>query len=164
MYVRQNLHDAMMQLRREETPRTFWIDAICINQNDDMEKSQQVSQMVEIYANACSTAMWLGKEDILPAWVWTTITRLVERSDSYRALFDNNNGRYRLTFGPQIFRSWDMLLESTYFSRSWVTQEIVMSRHLILTCGSNRLDLTYLWMNSLESLKFRGDLQCRKQP
>lgn len=41
-WVTENLHAALEQLRerRDETP--IWIDAICINQADEIEKSNQV--------------------------------------------------------------------------------------------------------------------------
>ena len=38
----------------------LWIDAICINQMDDPEKSAQVRLMTEIYAQAAETIIWLG--------------------------------------------------------------------------------------------------------
>ncbi len=42
---------------------TFWIDAICINQADDMEKSHQVRLMTDIYSRASSVWAWLGSEE-----------------------------------------------------------------------------------------------------
>lgn len=44
----------MYFLRREQPqePQLFWIDAICINQNDNVEKSRQIPWMQEIYENA----------------------------------------------------------------------------------------------------------------
>ncbi|KAJ4299542.1 hypothetical protein N0V90_004788 [Kalmusia sp. IMI 367209] len=38
----------------------FWIDAICINQEDDLEKSSQVALMGEIYKKAVNAIVWLG--------------------------------------------------------------------------------------------------------
>ena len=43
--------------------RTLWIDAICINQSDDVEKSQQVQLMRGIYATADHVLIWTGEED-----------------------------------------------------------------------------------------------------
>lgn len=47
--VTQNLHDALLKLRDKEKARTLWIDAICINQQDLSERSQQVTIMRQIY-------------------------------------------------------------------------------------------------------------------
>jgi hypothetical protein len=41
----------------------FWIDALCINQNDDKEKSSEVSKMDEIYSEAAEVICWLGPAD-----------------------------------------------------------------------------------------------------
>jgi hypothetical protein len=41
----------------------IWIDAVCINQSDDVEKSWQVAQMGEIYKGAAKTLLYLGPED-----------------------------------------------------------------------------------------------------
>ncbi|CAM1503541.1 Fc.00g011320.m01.CDS01 [Cosmosporella sp. VM-42] len=38
----------------------IWIDALCINQQDDIEKSRQVLRMTSIYKQACKVLVWLG--------------------------------------------------------------------------------------------------------
>lgn len=40
-----------------------WIDALCINQVDDAEKSHQFAMMGDIYANAKEVLVYLGDED-----------------------------------------------------------------------------------------------------
>lgn len=45
-----------------QEPWCFWIDAICINQNDEVEKSAQVKSMGEIYRGAVEVLIWLGSE------------------------------------------------------------------------------------------------------
>jgi len=41
--------------------RIFWIDAICINQNDDIEKGHQVASMAKIYAKVSGVIVWFGE-------------------------------------------------------------------------------------------------------
>jgi hypothetical protein len=41
---------------------TIWVDAVCINQGDDAEKSWQVQMMHTIYENAYVVLIWLGPE------------------------------------------------------------------------------------------------------
>ena len=61
--VSQNLFFALANLRRAETPRLLWVDALCINQADLAERSAQVAIMRRIYENATRTVVWLGIGD-----------------------------------------------------------------------------------------------------
>lgn len=38
----------------------LWIDAICLNQNDNVEKAHQIGLMGGIYAKGATTDVWLG--------------------------------------------------------------------------------------------------------
>ncbi|KAF8852372.1 HET-domain-containing protein, partial [Acephala macrosclerotiorum] len=51
-FVRENLWLALRCLRLEDGPRTFWIDAICIDQSNIPERNHQVDQMGRIYSQA----------------------------------------------------------------------------------------------------------------
>lgn len=42
-------------------PCWLWIDSICINQKDDKDKSEQVTQMGSIYIQAERIVIWLGE-------------------------------------------------------------------------------------------------------
>ncbi|KAM0540538.1 hypothetical protein ACHAPJ_013586 [Fusarium lateritium] len=57
-----NLHAALRALRRSDVHRLIWADAICINQNDVEERSQQVRLMGKIFSGACQVIVWLGEE------------------------------------------------------------------------------------------------------
>ncbi|KAL1877942.1 hypothetical protein Daus18300_002296 [Diaporthe australafricana] len=60
--VSKNLLSALRHLRRKVcNDRLFWIDAICINQQDPEEKTRQVRIMGHIYERASSVIVWLGE-------------------------------------------------------------------------------------------------------
>ncbi|KAH8123819.1 HET-domain-containing protein [Trichoderma asperelloides] len=61
--VTQNLDSALRHLRDEGKERILWIDAICINQNDDQERGFQVNLMKDIYRMAHAVVIWLGEAD-----------------------------------------------------------------------------------------------------
>ncbi|OOF91498.1 hypothetical protein ASPCADRAFT_9426 [Aspergillus carbonarius ITEM 5010] len=51
---------------RELDPRPvmyLWVDALCINQDDLMERKEQVTLMSRIYTKATMVLVWLGIED-----------------------------------------------------------------------------------------------------
>lgn len=55
------LFDALRRLRLRDRQRTIWIDAICINQNDIIERNVQVQNMREIYSKADNVLIWVGE-------------------------------------------------------------------------------------------------------
>ena len=61
--VTANLHSALQHLRLKEKPRHVWIDALCIDQLNNKEKSAQVQLMGDIYRRASRVLAWLGKAE-----------------------------------------------------------------------------------------------------
>jgi hypothetical protein len=58
--VTLNLRTALEHLRQKHEDVVIWVDAVCIDQNNPEEKSDQVQIMTEIYASAKCTVVWLG--------------------------------------------------------------------------------------------------------
>ncbi|RSL57986.1 hypothetical protein CEP53_006278 [Fusarium sp. AF-6] len=68
--VTKNLAAALKQIRNrwtlEDSPHrveSLWVDAICINQRDPDERTQQVQLMGRIYKSAAVVLAWLGPAD-----------------------------------------------------------------------------------------------------
>jgi hypothetical protein len=59
--AQRNLKSALHHLRYPDKVRILWVDALCINQSDNEEKSAQVARMGDIYKNAEQTTVWLGE-------------------------------------------------------------------------------------------------------
>jgi hypothetical protein len=59
--VTQNCYSALRRLRNDSV-RCLWIDAICINQNDDNERSAQVRMMDRVFATASRVIIDFGEE------------------------------------------------------------------------------------------------------
>ena len=60
-YVGRSLYHALQRLRSKTEPRKLWIDALCINQNNDSEKTEQVQLMGAVYRAAHRVLIWLGE-------------------------------------------------------------------------------------------------------
>lgn len=62
MRIRDNLYKFLQ--RAKEQGRTsrcpIWIDAVCIDQSNDAEKSVQIPLMSEVYKQAQQVLVWLG--------------------------------------------------------------------------------------------------------
>ncbi|KAF1836927.1 HET-domain-containing protein [Decorospora gaudefroyi] len=59
--VSWNLFTALRRLRKRDRPVLLWADAVCINQEDPLERTHQVSLMGQIYSNSQETVIWLGE-------------------------------------------------------------------------------------------------------
>jgi hypothetical protein len=57
------VNSLLRHLRKETAQHRLWIDAICLNQADNEEKSVQVQLMGEIYSQARKLRIWLGETD-----------------------------------------------------------------------------------------------------
>ncbi|KAH8653526.1 heterokaryon incompatibility protein-domain-containing protein [Xylariales sp. PMI_506] len=101
----------------EELPvlKHFWIDAICINQEDILERGHQVNLMRQIYSMAQTTVAWLGPE----------------HKDSHLAL-ETFAGRSR---GKDERMALATLCEMEYWGRMWIVQEYILSTSLFFLWG-----------------------------
>lgn len=107
-----NLYSALEYLRDKDTARTFWIDAICINQKNEDEKGYQVQLMGPIYRKAEETCLWLGKESADSDLAMRLIGKLDGNDHGSR----NNNPDAR---GLQAIAA---LQKRPWWSRVWVIQ------------------------------------------
>lgn len=139
-----NLDAAIRHLRRRDRPVRLWIDAVCINQGDVIEKNHQVQQMRKIFSAASETVIWLGEgggNTSVAAW------NFLERHSSW-ALNDRQERDYTLpakleedllSFRGE-FRDIEIdVLSRPWFKRLWVFQEAVLSRALSVQCGYRRI-------------------------
>ncbi|KAK4160702.1 heterokaryon incompatibility protein-domain-containing protein [Cladorrhinum sp. PSN259] len=60
--ITRSLADALVDLRLANDDRVLWADAICINQADNVEKSTQVRQMLQVYQSSRRTVAYLGRD------------------------------------------------------------------------------------------------------
>ncbi|KAE9377251.1 HET-domain-containing protein [Stipitochalara longipes BDJ] len=62
--ITKNCDEALRYIRRHNEDRMLWVDAICINQSSDAEKSRQVELMGHIYKSASTVTIWLGPSTV----------------------------------------------------------------------------------------------------
>jgi hypothetical protein len=58
--ITQNLDYALRYLRHRDRNRVLWVDALCINQRNTIERNGQVTMMRDIYQNCSAVIAWLG--------------------------------------------------------------------------------------------------------
>jgi hypothetical protein len=58
-----SLNKALRGLRHKSKPIMLWVDAICINQMDNIEKAQRIRLLPKIFQSAASTYAFLNGDD-----------------------------------------------------------------------------------------------------
>jgi hypothetical protein len=126
--------------------RTIWIDCICINQEDDQEKSQQVVMMDEIYRKANRAILWLGDipDGIMAFSLVEDLCRRVKREKAgegkkYELQLNNATRIWLLEFYNKFdprFSALARILGHPYFCRLWIIQEITFSKEVHMRCGT----------------------------
>ena len=142
--IYSNLYDALLTLRLS-LRRDVWLclDALCIQQEDQEERADQVKQMDKIYTSAEEVIVWLGRPlglryDVLEFMrdFCNVSTRLLDPSTgSIQTRYRNTeiqNASWHSILG--IADSEDKLMDlmiflklCRYFSRLWVLQEVALA-------------------------------------
>ena len=140
--VTDNLLSAILNLAEAE-PRFWWIDALCINQSDLEEKSEQVQIMRSIYQKATQVCVWLGDPDPTSLQLLQKISGNLEAQMMADPELDFSDAGFAKLGLPGIKDpAWGSLvrfLARPYFRRVWVLQELVMARKPIeVACGAMR--------------------------
>ncbi|KAI1458811.1 HET-domain-containing protein [Annulohypoxylon moriforme] len=117
--------DLALRLLLEKGHLSIWVDSICINQQDPLERSHQVTIMREIYSKASRVLVYLGPSANYSDEAIDALHSLARsRPDEPEAL--NDTQKLGLKY----------LFERRYFYRIWVIQEIAMAKSITFYCGN----------------------------
>lgn len=142
--ITQNVDTMLRYLRKKESQCRLWLDAICINQADDDEKSVQVSIMGQIYRRARKTHVWLGEGDGDTATVFSVLhafagaTSQSGSSAKRRYVPPGIVEKMRDCTPQKLFN----FLHHPWFRRRWVIQEVALSHDVRVHIG----DKTISWL------------------
>jgi hypothetical protein len=146
LLITKNLHSA---LRHIGLDGQFWIDAVCINQADDTEKSWQVQQMWAIFHGAEYVAAWLGlaadDSDLVLAQIADVPEMRARDIDGYpdlERLQKLVNWRPPTDF-LSLF-AFSALTKRSYWRRVWIQQELQASQNVWFHCGSKKIHLSLI--------------------
>jgi hypothetical protein len=151
--VRENLSNFLRLARKHGIRDWLWIDAICIDQGNNIERNHQVQQMAEIYRNAKHVLVFpkvLGRlmhwsTRNLYAWHqtpsitrnqvrirrgsavrWRTLKNYLKRPQTFRALTLELLVAYLYCALVQAILSH--ILQSPYFERMLIMQELSLAQ------------------------------------
>jgi hypothetical protein len=107
--VRKNLYHFLQEacLKPRICSKALWIDALCIDQGNNGERTHQVQQMGQIFSSAERVISWLGPNQAIAQY----LTGLPSRSYQRYEMRDDFNS-------------------CEYWSRAWITQEIALAKQV----------------------------------
>jgi hypothetical protein len=189
MYIRgkhkaitRNLFEGLLRIRDSHARERLWVDAVCINQDDVLERSAQVQMMSRIYATAAMVYVWLGEgeSDEIDEEAFAVLScfstdedhehlhrthDLEGRSIDICALRKpaywliafgepGDGGKERLMSALEmILRSFGKIALRRVFKRRWIAQELYFARAPLLCWGHYTLPFEE-FENSLRGLDF----------
>lgn len=130
--VTKNLEAALRHLRTENEIRDLWVDAICINQNDNDERTHQVGMMDVIYQDAQRVIAWLGIERNTDTF--ELISNVARDPDRHWDVKQNPDANDNIA--PGVFTLFAFLKGTEWFQRIWTVQEAVLAKSIIYISGS----------------------------
>jgi hypothetical protein len=159
--IRKNLYEGLIHLfaTHPDMLSAIWIDAVCMDQENEAEKDCQLPRMHDIYAGAESVVIWLGTEN--DGLVFERFDFVVQKVRDQKFVRDDEDG---VTFFNRLLEindgagsgsldlrfihlidvdSWlavRSLAFREYWRRQWVWQEIISSKaDPIVVCGYHTL-------------------------
>lgn len=158
--ITANLETALRALRLPHQDRLLWVDAICIDQSSDVEKSHQVGQMRLVYKLAEQVIIWLGpsSEDIdLLMGLANTLDLHASRTKSWEQEWESivvANGGPATDMFYRAYMALDELLARPWFRRVWIIQEVASARSAVVVCGAKSISSrTFAQMPALIGLE-----------
>ncbi|KAI7771717.1 hypothetical protein LZL87_005993 [Fusarium oxysporum] len=151
-----SLHGALQALRQKHSSVLVWADALCINQKNRDERSQQVQLMPFIYSNADNVVIWLGPEENDSA----RAVRFLDAIATTGEPFGSSNVSKLLAAGAE---NGDLLAVVSLFGREywrrlWVVQEVFNAKRIMVHCGSTCLEWKKYQSASILFSQRRGEL------
>ncbi|KAI0192069.1 ankyrin repeat-containing domain protein [Xylaria flabelliformis] len=155
-----NLHLILHDLRSSKTDRILWIDAICINQRDDLEKGHQVQQMSEIYSSAERVLFCVGRPTELTDLLMDSLRELqgkLQKLNLEESSIKTSWEEVQLQMADNHFipvfeqlealtciqrRGLEYILTQDWFQRVWILQEVANARDALVYCGSKSVSAT----------------------
>ncbi|KAI0164485.1 heterokaryon incompatibility protein-domain-containing protein [Hypoxylon sp. FL1284] len=172
LHVQRNLYYFLVRLRAKQRGLPLWIDAICIEQDENdeeakKEKYRQLAMMGRIYGSAQTVLVWLGESSNITSMPsFPKSLRKIEEVqieyEGFRSEYDIVKVRNKapaFAILPRLegttVESLARLLNRDYFQRAWVVQELVLARQLVFFVGGMEIPSAQL-LNAIQLISACG--------
>ncbi|KAJ9655094.1 hypothetical protein H2198_005950 [Neophaeococcomyces mojaviensis] len=130
--INPNLHHALAALRKhcsQAVEEYFWIDALCIDQNNEEEKGAQISRMASLFQRASQVVAYLGQPDHDSGIV-------IEYIQKRRKSVENFGAADAVLSKQLLSAAISTLFKRAWFSRIWIVQEFSVASTLLFMVGN----------------------------
>lgn len=135
-----------LNLEGDDMSGWYWIDYICITQNNVRERGEQVGNMHHIYQQAEGVDIWLGPAGEDEASQVTDVLRYVlHYADSPSGA---NRTRHERSEHLLPRSDWEILagfFSRRWFHRLWTLQEFALASNVRIMLGDDYINSTLLW-------------------
>ncbi|RYO75454.1 hypothetical protein DL762_009992 [Monosporascus cannonballus] len=131
----QSAYKLLLARRSFWRPRWIWIDAICINQQDEVEKSTQVRLMQEIYKKANQVVVFPGGGVVQARLASIMLYEVFAAQKTYEGTGVDFNKFFFADRQSPRWHAFSELFRSPYFDRVWVIQEVAVGKEVLLYHG-----------------------------
>jgi hypothetical protein len=146
--VRSNLYHALLELSKDIDESLLWVDALCIDQANLLERNTQVALMGDIYSNAAQVIVWLGNGLEPDGTMGTMLPDGFTQSRPLSSRDDAESGAESLTVS-----GLECMGSNHWFQRCWTMQELILARSAIVRCGRHKITWSKLSMLMEEAAK-----------
>ena len=160
--VTRNLHSALQNLRKDDEERVLWVDALCINQGDPNERSNQVAEMHFIFERAETVVAFLGEMSEGRAIAMDFIEMTAEPGIHLDPFLEPHIVVRGMDANSETLQ--DYLIEFftlPWWKRVWTVQEYVLASQPVFQCGKRLLKASFL-SAFMTSVTTHGNTCCRK--
>ncbi|KAI0020287.1 heterokaryon incompatibility protein-domain-containing protein [Xylariomycetidae sp. FL0641] len=152
LQIHYNLHEALPFLARRDSPRPLWIDAICINQSDQVEKSRTINIMNLIYSRAFEVWVWLGGISRCSAQAVAALPQMahamVDAGKCDKFLHECSSSPGVPAENSPVWHAVVHLILHPWSSRLWVLQEVGLARRVRILHGDHEISIHALGATS----------------
>ncbi|TID18062.1 HET-domain-containing protein [Venturia nashicola] len=149
LMVTQSLGSELVEISSHSKTGYLWIDQMCIDQANLVEKAQQVNVMGDIYACGLRVLVSLGLPNVSLRPLFTLVDLALEYELNQRSVVDLQGALsdYMLSGGrtprllPPFWKAMVDLLRHPWFTRAWVFQECVLSPTIVFVFGERLVSL-----------------------
>lgn len=151
-----NAYNALRNTRHPQDLRLVWIDSLCINQADIVERNYQIQLMKDIYSQASQVLFCVCE----PSRYATTAARMLEEASIHFRDVSSLSRNHVQT--PSVkaamqrieetldedWKSISQFLEEAFWQRLWIVQEVTLGSaraRAVVLIGRSCIDYASIW-------------------